>query len=43
MMPIPDGLRAQDFGSPVFAPDFKSYVSSYTRIASDLYVVEGLK
>jgi hypothetical protein len=43
MMPIPDGLRAQDLASPIFAPDFKSYVSSYTRIVSDLYVVEGLK
>ena len=43
MMPIPDGLRAQDLASHVFAPDFKSYVTSYTRIVSDLYVVEGLK
>jgi len=42
-MAVPDGLRAQDIGSPVFAPDFKSYVYSYTRIVSDLYVVEGLK
>ncbi len=42
-MSVPDGLRAQDLASPIFAPDFKSYVYSYTRIVSDLYVVEGLK
>jgi hypothetical protein len=42
-MPVPEGLRPQDLSSPLFAPDLKSYVYSYTRIASDLYVVEGLK
>ncbi len=42
-MLVPDGLHAQDLSSPLFAPDLKSYVYSYTRIASDLYVVEGLK
>ena len=42
-MPIPEGLKAQDLGSPVFSADFKSYVYAYTRIVSDLYVVEGLK
>ena len=42
-MPIPEGLKAQDVGSPIFAKDFKSYVYAYTRIISDLYIVEGLK
>ena len=42
-MPIPEGLKAQDLGFPVFSNDFKSYVYSYTRIVSDLYIVEGLK
>ena len=42
-MAIPDGLTQGDVGSPFFAPDLKSYVYSYSRIASDLYVVEGLK
>ena len=42
-MPVPDGLRPQDLSSPIFAPDLKSYVYSYTRITSDLYVVDGLK
>jgi len=39
-MPVPEGLRPQNLLSPLFAPDLKVY--SYTRIASDLYVVEGL-
>jgi hypothetical protein len=42
-MPVPDGLHAQDVSPPIFSPDLKSYVYSYTRIASDLYVVEGLR
>jgi serine/threonine protein kinase/dipeptidyl aminopeptidase/acylaminoacyl peptidase len=42
-LPIPDGVSAQDLSSPVFSADFKSYVYSYTRIVSDLYVVDGLK
>jgi len=42
-MPIPEGLKTQDVGSPIFSADFKSYVYAYTRIVSDLYVVEGLK
>jgi hypothetical protein len=42
-MPVPDGVRAEDLSAPVFSADFKSYVYAYTRIASDLYVVEGLK
>jgi Tol biopolymer transport system component len=42
-MAVPEGLTQQDVGSPVFAPDLKSYIYAYTRIASDLYVVEGLK
>jgi serine/threonine protein kinase/Tol biopolymer transport system component len=40
---VPDGVRAEDLGTPIFSADFKSYVYAYTRIASDLYVVEGLK
>jgi serine/threonine protein kinase len=42
-MPVPEGLKAQDLSSPLFANDFKSYVYAYTRIVSDLYIVEGLK
>lgn len=42
-MPVPDGLTAQDVSSPIFAPDLKSYVYAYTRIISDLYVVDGLR
>ena len=42
-MAVPDGARAEDLSSPIFSADFKSYVYAYTRIASDLYVVEGLK
>ena len=40
---LPEGLSAQDLGTPIFSSDFKSYVYAYSRIASDLYVVEGLK
>jgi Tol biopolymer transport system component len=43
IMAVPDGIAAQDVGSPIFAADFKSYVYAYTRIGSDLYVVEGLR
>jgi eukaryotic-like serine/threonine-protein kinase len=42
-MPVPEGMLAEDLGAPIFSGDFKSYVYAYTRIASDLYVVEGLK
>lgn len=42
-MPVPDGVRAEDLSAPVFSADFKSYAYAYTRIASDLYVVEGLR
>jgi len=42
-LPVPDGARAEDLGFPIFSADFKSYVYGYTRIVSDLYVVEGLK
>ncbi len=42
-LPVPDGLRGEDLGTPIFSADFKSYMNSYSRIASDLYVVEGLK
>jgi serine/threonine protein kinase len=42
-LPVPDGIRAEDLASPVFSADFKSYVMAYSRIASDLYVVEGLR
>jgi len=42
-IPGPDGARAEDLGFPIFSADFKSYVYAYTRIVSDLYVVEGLK
>jgi dipeptidyl aminopeptidase/acylaminoacyl peptidase len=40
---VPDGIRAEDLGTPIFSADFKSYVYAYTRIGSDLYVVEGLR
>ena len=42
-IPVPDGVRAEDLSTPIFSADFKSYVYAYTRIGSDLYVVEGLK
>jgi len=32
-MAVPEGLTQQDVGSPVFAPDLKSYIYAYTRIA----------
>jgi serine/threonine protein kinase/Tol biopolymer transport system component len=37
----PTGLF--DLSPPNFSRDLKSYVYSYTRILSDLYIVEGLK
>ena len=40
---IPEGLRAEDLGTPIFSADSKSYVYAYTRIVSDLYIVDGLK
>jgi eukaryotic-like serine/threonine-protein kinase len=42
-IPVLDGVRAEDLSSPIFSADFKSYVYAYTRIVSDLYVVEGLR
>src|SRR5262249_49495222 len=42
-VPVPDGMRAEDLGMPIFSADFKSYVYVYTRIASDLYIVDGLQ
>jgi eukaryotic-like serine/threonine-protein kinase len=39
--PDPTGLL--DGAPPGFAHDLKAYVYSYTRITSDLYVVDGLK
>lgn len=42
-LPLPEGARPEDLGLPIFSADFKSYVYGYTRIVSDLYVVEGLK
>jgi hypothetical protein len=42
-IPVPDGVRAEDLSTPIFSADFKSYVYAYTRIGSDLYVVEGLR
>ena len=42
-IPVPDGIRAEDLSTPIFSADFKSYVYAYTRIGSDLYVVEGLR
>jgi hypothetical protein len=42
-IPVPDGMQPEDLGTPLFSADFKSYAYSYTRIVSDLYVVEGLK
>jgi len=40
---LPEGISAQDIGTPIFSADFKSYIYAYSRIASDLYVVEGLR
>jgi eukaryotic-like serine/threonine-protein kinase len=37
----PTGLF--DLAPPNFSRDFKSYVYSYERVTSDLYIVEGLK
>jgi eukaryotic-like serine/threonine-protein kinase len=39
--PDPTGLL--DSSPPSFSRDLKSYVYSYTRITSDLYVIDGLK
>jgi len=38
-----DQTGLQDSGAPNYSRDLKSYVYSYSRITSDLYVVEGLK
>ena len=40
---VPDGMRAEDLGTPIFSADFKSFVYAYTRIVSDLYIVDGLQ
>ncbi len=37
----PTGLFGD--ASPTFSADLKSYVYSYQRITSDLYIVDGLK
>lgn len=42
-IPVPDGMRGEDLGTPIFSADFKSYVYAYTRIVSDLYIVDGLQ
>jgi Tol biopolymer transport system component len=39
----PDPTGLVDNAPPNFSRDFKSYVYSYTRIISDLYIVDGLK
>jgi len=39
----PDPTGLMDSSPPGFSQDLKSYVYSYTRILSDLYVVDGLK
>jgi eukaryotic-like serine/threonine-protein kinase len=39
----PDPTGLVDNAPPNFSRDLKSYVYSYTRITSDLYVVDGLK
>ncbi len=39
----PDVTGLVDNAPPNFSRDLKSYVYSYTRITSDLYVVDGLK
>jgi Tol biopolymer transport system component len=38
-----DQTGLQDSGAPSYSRDLKSYVYSYSRITSDLYIVEGLK
>jgi hypothetical protein len=37
----PTGLL--DNAPPNFSPDLKTYVYAYSRITSDLYVLDGLK
>jgi Tol biopolymer transport system component len=41
--PITDPTGLLDNAPPNFSRDLKSYVYSYTRVTSDLYVVDGLK
>lgn len=38
-----DAAGVDNVGIFIFTPDMKSYVYSYNRALSDLYVVEGLK
>jgi hypothetical protein len=38
-----DAAGVDNVGNFIFTPDGKSYVYSYTRTLSDLYLVEGLK
>jgi hypothetical protein len=38
-----DSTGLFDLAPPNFSRDLKSYVYSYTRILSDLYIVDGLK
>jgi dipeptidyl aminopeptidase/acylaminoacyl peptidase len=38
-----DAAGVDNVGNILFTPDMKSYVYSYTRTLSDLYLVEGLK
>jgi hypothetical protein len=38
-----DAAGVDNVGNILFTPDMKSYVYSYTRDLSDLYLVEGLK
>jgi len=39
----PDAAGVDQIGGVRITPDLKSYVYSYDRTLSDLYVVEGLK
>jgi hypothetical protein len=38
-----DPAGVDNIGNILFTPDMKSYVYSYNRTLSDLYLVEGLK
>jgi hypothetical protein len=39
----PDPTGLVDNSPPNFSPDLKSYIVGYTRITSDLYILDGLK
>jgi hypothetical protein len=38
-----DAAGVDNVGNILFTPNMKSYVYSYSRVLSDLYLVEGLR